>query len=215
MTDTSSPSPAPTTSETGLFRPPRGSRAAAALATLVVVTAACTPDDQAIAIEAPGTVTVTITGPSTTTTTATTTVSRETTIDAAPDGSREPAAGPTAPAGRTIPDVVASAPTSVPRAATDVSAGQRNAARSAEQYLAISGFSRSGLIEQLQYEGYSAADATGAVDSLTVNWNEQASRSARQYLDISGFSHSGLIEQLQYDGYSADQAAHGATAAGL
>lgn len=212
MTDTSSPSTAPTTSETGLFRPPRGSRAAAALATLVVVTAACTPaDDQAIATEAPGTVTVTITGPSTTTTTATTTVTRETTIAAAPDGSREPAAGPTAPAGRTIPDAVASAP----RVATDVSAGQRNAAKSAEQYLAISGFSRSGLIEQLQYEGYSAADATGAVDSLTVNWNEQASRSARQYLDISGFSRSGLIEQLQYDGYSADQAAHGATAAGL
>nr|WP_274601471.1 Ltp family lipoprotein [Dietzia maris] len=50
---------------------------------------------------------------------------------------------------------------------------------------------------------------------MTVNWNEQASRSARQYLDISGFSRSGLIEQLQYDGYSADQAAHGATAAGL
>ena len=128
--------------------------------TLVVFTAACTPaDDQAIAIEAPGTVTVAVTGPSTTTTTATTTVTRETTIAAAPDGSREPAAGPTAPAGQTIPDVVASAPTSAPQVATDVSAGQRNATRSPEQYLAISGFSRSGLIEQLQYNGYSADQA--------------------------------------------------------
>ncbi|MGX1597645.1 Ltp family lipoprotein [Dietzia maris] len=59
-----------------------------------------------------------------------------------------------------IPDVVASAPTSAPRVATDVSASQRNATRSAEQYLAISEFSRSGLIEQLQYDGYSADQAS-------------------------------------------------------
>ncbi|WP_314038280.1 hypothetical protein [Dietzia sp. CH92] len=32
---------------------------------------------------------------------------------------------------------------------------------------------------------------------------------------LTEFPRSGLIEQLRYDGYSADQAAHGATAAGL
>ncbi|MFD2578785.1 Ltp family lipoprotein [Novosphingobium colocasiae] len=60
-------------------------------------------------------------------------------------------------------------------------------------------FSRRGLIEQLSSDagdGYDVADATAAVDSLDVDWNEQAARSARQYLDISGFSCDGLIEQL-------------------
>lgn len=43
--------------------------------------------------------------------------------------------------------------------AGSVGAGQRNAARSAQQHLAISDFSRSGLIEQLQYEGHSPDQA--------------------------------------------------------
>ena len=54
----------------------------------------------------------------------------------------------------------APAPASAGLAAADSSAGQSNAARSARQYLDISGFSRSGLIEQLQYEGYSPEQAT-------------------------------------------------------
>ena len=42
----------------------------------------------------------------------------------------------------------------------------------------LSGFSRSGLIDQLKYEGFSTEDATVAVDSITVDWNEQAARKA-------------------------------------
>lgn len=64
---------------------------------------------------------------------------------------------------------------------------QKNAVRSANAYLSMSGFSRDGLIEQLSSpygDGYEKADATVAVDSLPVDWNEQAARSARQYLDI-------------------------------
>ena len=47
---------------------------------------------------------------------------------------------------------------------------QNNAVRSAKMYISISGFSRSGLIEQLSSDagdGYYVADATVAVDSLT------------------------------------------------
>jgi hypothetical protein len=97
---------------------------------------------------------------------------------------------------------------------------QANAARSAEQYLSMTGFSRDGLIQQLSSsagEGYSVADATAAVDSLTVDWNENASKSARQYLDMSGFSCSGLIEQLSSragDKYTVEQATYGARQAG-
>jgi hypothetical protein len=95
-----------------------------------------------------------------------------------------------------------------------------NAARSAQQYLAMTGFSRQGLIQQLSSDagnGYSVADATAAVDSLTVDWNEQAARSAKQYLSISGFSCSGLVEQLSSDAgskYTKAQARYGAQQAG-
>jgi hypothetical protein len=98
---------------------------------------------------------------------------------------------------------------------------QTSAVRSAEQYLSMTGFSREGLIEQLSSDagdGYSVADATAAVDSLTVDWNENAARSAKQYLDMSGFSCKGLIEQLSSragDKYTVAQATYGAHEAGV
>lgn len=94
-----------------------------------------------------------------------------------------------------------------------INPGQQNAIGSAEQYLEISAFSRSGLIDQLEYEGYSTEDATFAVDSLNVDWNEQAAKSARQYLEISSFSRSGLIDQLVYEGFTYAQAEYGVNAA--
>lgn len=95
-----------------------------------------------------------------------------------------------------------------------------NAARNAQQYLDMAGFSRRGLIEQLTSDagnGYSVADATAAVDSLTVDWNEQAVRSAKQYLEMTGFSCSGLVDQLSSDAgskYTKAQARFGAEKAG-
>ncbi|MBE0506640.1 MAG: Ltp family lipoprotein [Marinospirillum sp.] len=97
---------------------------------------------------------------------------------------------------------------------------QENAVRSAQQYLSISGFSRSGLIEQLSSDygdGYKVSDATVAVDSLNIDWNKQAIRSAKQYLSISGFSCNGLINQLSSsagDKYTESQARYGAQQAG-
>ena len=97
---------------------------------------------------------------------------------------------------------------------------QSNAVRSASQYLSMSGFSRKGLIDQLSSsygDGYDKADATIAVDSLDVDWNEQAARSAAQYLEMSGFSCNGLIDQLSSsagDKYTKDQATYGAKQAG-
>ena len=97
---------------------------------------------------------------------------------------------------------------------------QRNAVRSARQYLSMTGFSRDGLIEQLSSsygDGYDVADATVAVDSLDVDWNANAARSAEQYLNMTGFSCNGLIEQLSSsygDKYTASQARYGAQAAG-
>lgn len=97
---------------------------------------------------------------------------------------------------------------------------QKNAVRSAKQYLGFQGFSRAGLIQQLSSDagdGYKVADATIAVDSLKVDWNQEAVRSAKQYLNMQGFSCNGLIEQLSSsagDQYTVSQATYGAQQAG-
>lgn len=107
-----------------------------------------------------------------------------------------------------------------PAFAQNFTGPQKNAVRSAKQYLSMNGFSRSGLIGQLSSDagdGYKVADATVAVDSLNVDWNKQAERSAKQYLDLMGFSCKGLVQQLSSsagDRYTKEQATHGAKAAG-
>lgn len=114
----------------------------------------------------------------------------------------------------------ASVPTPAAEATPKLTGPQKNAVRSARQYLSMTGFSRDGLIAQLSSEfgdGYAVADATAAVDSLDVDWNENAARSARQYLNMTGFSCNGLVEQLSSDAgdkYTQSQARYGAQAAG-
>lgn len=104
--------------------------------------------------------------------------------------------------------------------ANSLTGPQKNAVRSAQQYISIQGFSRNGLIEQLSSDygdGYNVSDATVAVDSMNIDWNKQAVRSAKQYLSIQGFSCKGLIEQLSSsygDKYTQSQANYGAKQAG-
>lgn len=92
--------------------------------------------------------------------------------------------------------------------------GQKNAVRSAENYLSFTAFSHSGLVEQLVFEGFDAADAEFAVTHVNPDWNEQAAKSAENYLSFSSFSRQGLIEQLVFEGFSQEQAEFGATAVG-
>jgi hypothetical protein len=94
---------------------------------------------------------------------------------------------------------------------------QQQAVRKAEDYLDYTAFSRSGLINQLvEFEGFSTQDATFAVDSLNVDWNEQAVKKAKDYLDYTAFSRSGLINQLvEFEGFTPAQAAYGVAATGL
>lgn len=118
-----------------------------------------------------------------------------------------PAASP--PPAPTPPPPVAPSPPSAP----SLSSGQENAVAKAEDYLDYSAFSRTGLIKQLKYEGFSLADATYAVDHVVVNWNEQAAKKAADYLDYSSFSRSGLMDQLLYEGFTQTQAAYGVSMA--
>ena len=89
-------------------------------------------------------------------------------------------------------------------------ASQRDALDSANSYLSIMAFSHSGLIEQLEYEGFSTEDATYAADNCGADWNEQALLSGQNYLEYTAFSYSGLIDQLEYEGFTTEQATYGA-----
>lgn len=97
---------------------------------------------------------------------------------------------------------------------------QKNAVRSAKNYISINGFSRDGLINQLSSDagdGYNIDDATIAVDSMGIDYNEQAGKSANNYISIQGFSCDGLITQLSSpagDKYTKEQAEYGAKLAG-
>ncbi len=95
-----------------------------------------------------------------------------------------------------------------------ITVGQSNALSSARSYLDTMAFSYSGLIEQLEYEGYSTEDATYAADNCDADWNEQAAKSAQSYLDTMSFSRSGLIEQLKYGGFTQEQAEYGVSSVG-
>ena len=92
--------------------------------------------------------------------------------------------------------------------ATPATIGEENALQKANQYLRIMAFSYSGLIEQLEYEGYSHSEATYAADHCGADWNEQALEQAKDYLDSMAFSYSGLIEQLEYEGYTTAEATY-------
>ena len=76
-------------------------------------------------------------------------------------------------------------------------------------------FSYSGLIEQLEFEGFSTEDATYGADNCGADWMVQAEKKAKKYLDYTSFSHSGLVEQLEFEGFTPEQAEHGATSQGL
>lgn len=115
------------------------------------------------------------------------------------------------PAGAKVPlrAPSASAPAPKPPATSNLTASQQQAVRLAQQYLQYSSFSRIGLIEQLEYEKFSTADATFAVDYLKVDWNRQAVLTAEDYLEYSAFSRIGLIDQLEYEGFTTAQATYG------
>lgn len=86
---------------------------------------------------------------------------------------------------------------------------QRNAIRKSETYLQVLPFSRSGLIKQLEYEGFETADATFGVDNVGANWSIQAKLKATQYLSLMAYSKSGLVQQLEYEGFTKAEAESG------
>lgn len=97
---------------------------------------------------------------------------------------------------------------------TGFTPAQDNAIAKAESYLGYTTFSKQGLIKQLEYDQFSTADATFAVEHIEANggvdWNEQAVKKAKSYLGYTSFSQSALVDQLTYDGFTPSQAQYGA-----
>ena len=87
----------------------------------------------------------------------------------------------------------------------EVTIGMRNALASAESYLDYMGFSKEGLRDQLEYEGYLSEEINYALENVVVDWNEECVESAKSYLDYMSFSREGLIDQLEYEGFSSEQ----------
>ena len=100
---------------------------------------------------------------------------------------------------------------------------QQSAITAANQYLSLgSGFSKAGLIQQLDSSagnGFSVADATFAVNHVSVNWDHQAALAAKGYMQsVGGFSYNSMVQQLQSSagsGFTHAQAVFGAKSVGL
>ena len=95
-----------------------------------------------------------------------------------------------------------------------VTLGMKNALGRAGDYLEFTSFSKPGLKHQLEYEGFTSAEASYAVNHIVVDWNAQCAAKAQSYLDFSHFSRQRLKEQLEYEGFTASEIAYGLQAVG-
>ena len=102
-----------------------------------------------------------------------------------------------------------------PSAAASATGERQKALVSAQNKLGQMAYSRQWLIAELQNDGFSAEDATWAVDNCSVDWNDQAYRKAKEYLTLTTFTHEGMVDQLKFEGFTQAQAEYGATKAGV
>ena len=107
------------------------------------------------------------------------------------------------------------AATEAPPATSNLTTSQSNAVGKALDYIDYSAFSKKGLIDQLEFEGFSTADSKFAVNFIDVDWFEQAALKAASYLDYSSFSRKGLIDQLLFEGFTREEAVYGVDQTGL
>lgn len=92
---------------------------------------------------------------------------------------------------------------------TKYTIGQSNAIQKAKSYLRVSYFSKQGLIEQLEFEGFSFDDSYFAVENCGADWFEQALGKAKSYLKVSAFSYEGLRDQLDFEGFTREESFYG------
>ncbi len=91
------------------------------------------------------------------------------------------------------------------------SAEEENAIKFVNSRLRYWGYSRQGLIYDLEDEGFSHALAVKVVDSMDINWKTQAVKAAKTKLKYFSYSRASLIEALEdYEYFDHEQAVYGA-----
>lgn len=109
------------------------------------------------------------------------------------------------------------APATVPEPPVELTPTQRAAADEARTYLDRGPQSRLSLTGLLVSEaGYTTGDAAVAVDSLAVDWNEQAALRAVERLAAYPHSRLGLLEELTVgdSGFTLEEATYGVDSVG-
>lgn len=71
--------------------------------------------------------------------------------------------------------------------------------------LAKNSTSKSNLKEKLEAESYTPNEITYAMETIMIDWNEQAARLAKKYLKQKGYSKEGLADRLKLDGFSEEE----------
>lgn len=90
-----------------------------------------------------------------------------------------------------------------PRPATT---GERNALDKARSYLSWMRFSEQGLYDQLEYDGFTEAEARYGVANCGADWQEQADKAAKSYLASSHMGPAQLRYQLRdFEKFTAAQ----------
>ena len=137
-------------------------------------------------------------------------------VSIAPATTTAPVVTTVAPVATTVAPVAtpSTASTSAP-ASLNETASQSNARKKAASYLKSQSFSRSGLIDQLEYSGFNNSDAVYGTDAQNADWKAQAAKKAASYLKSQSFSRSGLIDQLEYSGFTQAEAEYGVGTTGL
>lgn len=95
-----------------------------------------------------------------------------------------------------------------------ISIGEKNAKEKAESYLKIMDFSKEGLKEQLEFEGFTLEEIEYAVNNCKVDWFEEAAGKADTYLDTMSFSRESLYNQLEFEGFTHEEIEYGLKSVG-
>lgn len=87
---------------------------------------------------------------------------------------------------------------------------EENCIESMISYLEAMPFSKTGIKEQLIFEGYSEDTVEKIVEmfSSAVDWNVMAEAKANDYLNSTSFSKDGLYEQLIFEGFTEEEATY-------
>lgn len=83
--------------------------------------------------------------------------------------------------------------------------GEKNCLSDALNYLNLMGYSKSGLIKQLEFDEYSETEIEYALARCGADWNEEALQLAYGYTSAMSMSKTALQEQLIYEGFEESE----------